>query len=427
MPTLLESPSTLNWPLLLSVRTVVWLVWLSAFAFAPWLVLDSAETWRFSVVIGMSLALTVFFAIPNVRARFRIQNVAPILFLWDNAAHALLLYSAGGITNPLASFSIVFVVAAALTLPEIWTWLLAFFAVASKGALLHYYHPMAGKWQIALDVRGMPARLSVFFAFSAIVLLVAALSSLYHRRLIFEQKRLAQSRERAEQSQRAALIASLAASAAHELGTPLATIVVAAHELERRFADDRPLASADVASAAKDSHVIALQARRARQVLDRLARGEIADPRERTLFEIDEFRHILALEVGDSTAFSLESTLGHVLVHRSGTLSILTTLIRNAVQAGANRIILSIVRERGHLIFALTDNGPGLTDELLARLGQPYPRSGIEVGGSPGHLGLGLFCAYLVADQLGAELIHRQGAQGGTLATLRVAELKSDA
>jgi two-component system sensor histidine kinase RegB len=223
-------------------------------------------------------------------------------------------------------------------------------------------------------------------------------------------------RERNARAIRVAGLTTIVAGAAHELGTPLGTIAVAARELERMIAQR----GADPALA-DDARLIRAEIDRCRAILDQMA-GRIAEPigeepRPGTCggvirAALDRFTpsERARIVIGSGTDIS-------VVWPTAVTAQALGNLIRNALQASraeqSVRVNASAL-PNGHVQIAVTDYGTGMRADELARAGEPFFTT--KPAGSG--MGLGLFVTRAAAEQLGGDLALASTAGAGTTATL---------
>ncbi|MBF8730834.1 HAMP domain-containing histidine kinase [Pseudomonas guariconensis] len=94
-------------------------------------------------------------------------------------------------------------------------------------------------------------------------------------------------------------------------------------------------------------------------------------------------------------------------------------LVRNALRFNppGQPIEIHAAREPGRIVLSVRDHGPGVADEHLAQLGEPFFRApGQE---APGH-GLGLAIARRAAERHGGNLMLGNHPQGGFVATLEL-------
>ncbi|HNO14474.1 MAG TPA: hypothetical protein PKI24_21675 [Nitrospira sp.] len=148
----------------------------------------------------------------------------------DLAALAILLYLSGGAANPLISFLLVPVAVAALSLPGTLTAAVALLAIALYSLLMWQFLPLRladAERAARLHLAGM--WLTFVVSATMIAWFVARMTASIRDR----DSRLAVAREQALRDERVVALGALAAGAAYELGTPLATMAVVIGELER--------------------------------------------------------------------------------------------------------------------------------------------------------------------------------------------------
>ena len=201
--------------------------------------------------------------------------------------------------------------------------------------------------------------------------------------------------------QQLSALGGLAAAAAHELGSPLATIAVIARELARGVPQDSPLAE-DVAE-------LVSQSRRCREILRSLGRRPEED--EHAPFTRLPLSHLLELiaaplqrpgvelqialaredaEGWDEPAVSPDPALKHGLAN----------LIDNALGFAARRVRITVVLAGPQVEVRIEDDGPGFAAEVLEELGEPY----LSTRQGSGGLGLGVFIAKTLLARSGATL-----------------------
>ena len=211
-------------------------------------------------------------------------------------------------------------------------------------------------------------------------------------------------------------LTTLAAGAAHELSTPLATIAVASHELERSL-----VAANANESWTHDARLVREQVDRCHAILDQMsgrAGGHASDLAEPTdlasLF--DDLRQRLPPEQARRVHLQIAPAMSPVMVPRAGLSQVLLSLVKNAFDATDDRHPVTLEGiQQDHLIrLIVRDQGEGMTDEALRRAGEPFYTTK-----EPGRgLGLGLFLARMFAERCGGTLTLE--SNGGTTATLEL-------
>jgi two-component system sensor histidine kinase RegB len=225
--------------------------------------------------------------------------------------------------------------------------------------------------------------------------------------LALQRAAAAQARNRALRSERLAALATLAAGAAHELATPLGTIAVVAKELEREL---RGLGTA------ADARLIREEVDRCKEILSQMASdagesaGEaFAATRLQTLIEMT----LEAVAERERVQVSIEGS-ADVQVPPRAFARALRGLVRNALQASEQAVQVSVRTSPERVEIAIADRGCGMSEELLARVGEPFFTTK-----EPGRgMGLGVFLARALAERLGGSLELSSALKQGT--TVRV-------
>ena len=207
--------------------------------------------------------------------------------------------------------------------------------------------------------------------------------------------------------QRLAAIGGIAAAAAHELGTPLATIQLTAKEMARAIPEDSPLAD--------DARLLVQQAERCRDILGQLSRrGDEADAGIaradfRTLLEeiAEPFRHFGAeIDISVSGSGRMpDLTRAPEIIYGLG------NIVENAVDFAAARVTVTGVWTGHDVTVTIEDDGEGFDPEVLAKLGEPYV-STREGAADAGGMGLGVFIADTLISRTGGKITFSNTASG---------------
>lgn len=352
---------------------------------------------------------------PDQATRHNARVVFAVLVL-DVVLLTALLLASGGPSNPFSVFYLVHVVLAGLVLGAFGAWNMAGLTTIAFGLLFvlpstpidhHSHHGGSSGAAASLHLQGM--WVAYVLAASFLATFVSGLTRALTRRDL-ELQRL---RTRNERSERLAALATLSASAAHELGSPLATIAVAARELELDLTRDKPSVAL-----LPDARLIREEVDRCRNLLHEISRrgglltGEHPEPTDpadlwQEAISRASRRPGLRIELVPS-----ESPKPPPMVPRAALTQALVNLVENAHDAHLRAhldapIEVGTSLDADHIVLWVRDHGQGFAPEILAELGEAFVTS------RPGEgLGLGLHLAHTLAKDLGGRLDVRSTEQG---------------
>lgn len=336
------------------------------------------------------------------RARLGTRDAA-ILLGFDVVQLGVLLFLTGGLQNPFTVLISAPVIISATILSRDATIALTLLALAAITVLAFVHRPLPwGPESLVLPLRytlGIWTALSVSTVFMATYVWSVAEEA---RRM---SDALAETQASLAREQRLSALGGLAAAAAHELGSPLATIAVVARELSREVPPDSPIA--------EDVALLQSQSDRCAKILTSIARRPEAaggQPFERM--------PLSALLEDVARPYRTERVRIEVLVERRddpqdeepevarspAVLHGLGNLIQNAAQFAASRVLLTIHLAAEKVSIAIADDGPGFPAPVLLSIGEPYISTR---AGDGEHMGLGVFIAHTLLERTGASLKFR--------------------
>lgn len=361
----------------LSLRTLIILRWLAIAGQSATIAVATAgfhfdlPLWPCLTVIAASVAM-------NLHATRRLKRPDPPLADGGlTAAHlgfdilqlTVLLGLTGGLQNPFCLLLVAPVTVAAASLPARQALVLGLMVLLATVGLFFWAMPLP--WQAGTELT-LPTlyRFGIGLALVTGVVFTAA----YAWRVAADAEKLelalATTQDVLQREQRLAALGGLAAAAAHELGTPLATIQVVAKELKRAFPADAP--------AAEDAALILEQAERCRLILQRLSqRPEDGD----ALYDDVDLKALLEEVAAPHRGFDLEFQISVRVADGSAPPRIrrmpevihgLSTLVENAADFATRQVRLSASVDAGWIEIEIADDGPGFSPDILPRLGEPY-------------------------------------------------------
>lgn len=343
--------------------------------------------------------------------------LVPSVLTLDTLLLTLLLGLSGGPRNPFTSLYVVHVALAAVALRARWAWWMVGISALCYAVLFRVHLPLEfaeGAFAEPLHVSGIAA--SVILVAGVIATYTAGVAGALRAR----EGELRDAQARVARNERLASLAALAAGTAHELGTPLGTIAVAAKELER--AASRLEGGEGVL---EDAELIRSQVDRCRRILDRLsaldAEGH-APSREPLSLEA-----FVARVRGDQPSERAERLTLDVAGGESGArvdpdaALALAPLVQNAFDAlgpGGEVTLRARLRQQGAGAgvwrFEVVDAGPGMTPEVARRASEPFFTTKEHGRG----MGLGLYLARLIAERHEGALELSSRVGEGTTAAL---------
>lgn len=381
-----------------------------------------------AIVIAALVALNLL-SLLRLRLPFAVRQAELFLaLLLDVAALTAQLYLSGGVTNPFISLFLLQVTLAAVLLQIRWAWTVMAFAVICFFALSLAHRPLALPASLSADPFRLHLKgLLICFILDATLLVVFV--NRISGNLRARDAHLAELRRQAVEEEHIVRMGLLASGAAHELGTPLATLSVILGDWQRMPA---LRAIPDLRGEIEEMQVAV---GRCKSIISGIllsageARGEAA-----AVTTIGAFLGGIVEEwngLHPECALSFEQHLGNTVpIVADPTLKqVLFNLLNNAQEARSPRIRLTATRQGENLILAVSDDGPGFTPEMLEQLGNPYQSTKDRQG-----RGLGLFLVVNVVRKLGGHVTARNRAGGGAtvaltlpLASIAVERKKADA
>ncbi len=383
-----------------------------------WKVLELELDWQ-----PMLLTIAVLAAV-NLLSWLRLRNITVVsnseLFAQlsvDVIVLTVLLYYGGGSTNPFVSLYLLPLVIAAATLPGRYTWGMAAFTAACYSVLMVYYIPlphmhMAGESAFNIHVMGM----WMGFVISAAV--VAYFVVQMAQAVRSRDEMLARVREEILRNERIVALGTQAASAAHEMGTPLSTMAVVIGELQHDPAVIQPELRDSLA-------ILDEQVRACKRILDKIL-ANAQDNGASSPQAVDELMAGLLNEwqLLRPTAqyhHSSYDVLPVPRIHVDVTLrAALMNLLNNAADASPQPIEIISSWDNSAFTLEIHDQGAGLSEDATLKAGSAFFTTKQE------GRGLGLFLANATIERMGGTVRLYNRESGGATTELALPTVKAN-
>ncbi|MBI1494016.1 sensor histidine kinase RegB [Halocynthiibacter styelae] len=411
-PALFGSHTHNNW---IRLRTLIMLRWLAiagqvaAVIAAAWFYQIQLKIGYISIVIGVSVIVNLvsMSVYPNVRRLTESQAARMLLF--DTVQLTMLLWLTGGLNNPFAFLIVapVTISAAALSLRST----IALAGIAASGvtllALTHLSLVTADGTVLAI-----PAVLA--FGFWAGIITGILFLGLYAHRVTSEQHSMSEAllatQMALSREQKLTDLGGVIAAAAHELGTPLATIKLVSSELVEELEDQPDLRD--------DAILIREQVGRCHDIMRSMGRAGKSDKHLQvaalqTVIEEAAEPHVSR---GKEVHFDFEGDRKTLLQPEARRMPEfihgLRNLIQNAVDFAQGNVWVEARWNNDKVLIRVIDDGPGFPLDMAGRIGDPFVRRRSSRKRRPEYqgMGLGLFIAKTLLERTGAELSFNNGA-----------------
>jgi two-component system sensor histidine kinase RegB len=355
-------------------------------------------------VVGLTAVVNIALRLGYASTYRLSDKEAGALLAFDIVQLAMLLYLTGGLVNPFSILFLAPVLISAMALKPRTTLLLGALVVAVSTMLAVHSHPLP--W------RGEPIILPPQYIVGiwASIMVSVAFIGAYAWRVAEETRKLSDALAATElvlaREQQITAIDGLAAAAAHELGTPLATIALVVRELERAMPENSPHGA--------DIKLLRQQTERCRTILRTLTSLESGlAPFDRiTLSHLVEevVSPLRDFDTDFEIRFQDDRSREPVVARNPAVLYGLESIVENAADFAKQKVLIEASWDEHEVNIAVSDDGPGFAPEIIGRIGEPYLRARGQSllrkgkGDDEAGLGLGFFIAKTLLERGGGTL-----------------------
>ncbi|MDE1131656.1 MAG: ActS/PrrB/RegB family redox-sensitive histidine kinase [Ascidiaceihabitans sp.] len=405
-----------NW---IRLRTMIFLRWvaivgqLTAILVGQYVYGLQLELGLCYFAVGLSVIgnLVAAFVFPENKRLSERENLSMVMF--DLLQLGFLLFLSGGLHNPFALLLLGPVTVSAAVLTTRSTLLAGGTAIAMVTLL--------SKFHLSLKTdQGFILRVPDVFLFGNWIALVIAIVFIgaYSRRITSEMHSMSDALTATQMAlsreQKLTDLGGVVAAAAHELGTPLATIKLASSELMDELEDREDLRA--------DAALIREQADRCRDILRDMGQAGKDDLhlRQAPLMTVISEAAEPHAHRGKAVHFSHDPLAGvemsqPAILRKPEIIHGLRNLVQNAVDFASKNVWVEGHWTADTISIRIVDDGTGFPPHLIGRIGDPFvgrrktPSEGQDRPGYEG-MGLGLFIAKTLLERSGAELSFANGS-----------------
>lgn len=400
------------------LRTLVLLRWMAVAGQATAILI----AWRhFAIDLHLPLTLAVvgagaFFNLLSVSIYPQNKRLgegeALLALMFDTLQLSLLLFLTGGLNNPFALLILAPATIAATALQTRATVFIGLVTIVLVTLIARFHLPLRSGG-------GAPITVPWIFGFGFWLAIVTGVVFLgvYARRVASEMQSMSRALLATQMAlareQKLTDLGGVVAAAAHELGTPLATIKLVSTEMIAELSERTELR--------KDAELIREQADRCRDILRSMGRAGKDDLHMQSAPLSAVVQEAAEPHAGRGKTLILSPPEGSALlrmqplVHRRPEIVHgLRNLVQNAVDFAKSRVWIDLEWSAGTIGLRISDDGAGFPPNVLGRIGDPFVRHRHEDAGEtrPGYdgMGLGLFIAKTLLERTGARLRFANGA-----------------
>ncbi len=368
-----------------------------------------------SIIVIFVGLLTNLFLQFRVKVNQLKDTYASLFLLYDLFQLSALLYLTGGILNPFSILMIIPTIVSSTFLSMGTTIILGLITSLLLFVISFTHLPLPG---LDSNIFAVPNYYTIGILISILIGLIFL--SYFGIRFAGETKKRSEALNKLQEviSKEYELesLGGQAAAAAHSLGTPLATITVVAKELKKEIGNDQEYS--------KDIDLLISQTRRCSEILKKISKKQIEEDNFLSLIKFED----LLLEIIDSFQETSSKNIELIVDNDKNKISIrrtpemiygLRNFIGNAVKFSKSKVQINLKSDQKIIEIKINDDGPGIPEDIIEKIGEPYIKSKSKELNSNSGLGLGSFLGKTLLERKGAKLAFRRNSDlGGALVIL---------
>ncbi len=354
--------------------------------------------------------LTNFFLQFRVKVNQLKDSYASFFLLYDLIQLSILLYLTGGILNPFSFLLIIPAIVSSTFLSMGTTIILSVITSFMLFLLTHFHLSLPG---MNINTFTIPS----FYKFGVLTSILIGLVFLSYFGIRFsgETKKRSEALNKLQEviakEYELESLGGQAAAAAHSLGTPLATISVVAKELKKEIGDNKEIS--------KDIDLLISQTKRCSEILKQISKKQIEEDNFFSSIKLEDLLEEIVHSFRETSSKQIDLLAGDdqnkISIQRTPEIIYgLRNFIGNAVKFSRNKVHIYLKSNEKIIEIKIKDDGPGIPEDIIKKIGEPYIKSKSKELSSNSGLGLGTFLGKTLLERQGASLLFkRNGKLGG--------------
>tara|TARA_B100000963_G_C22595307_1_gene657538 strand:+ start:420 stop:1706 length:1287 start_codon:yes stop_codon:yes gene_type:complete len=337
---------------------------------------------------------------------------ASIFLVYDLIQLSFLLYLTGGIFNPFSFLLIIPAIVSSTFLSMGTTIILGFVTSLLILFISFFYLPLPSE---DMNLLQFPDFYKTGIIISILIGLIFL--SYFGIRFAGETKKRSEALNKLQEviakEYELESLGGQAAAAAHSLGTPLATIAVVAKELKKEIGEDKDIS--------KDIDLLISQTKRCSEILKKISKKQIEEDIFLSSIKLEDLLEEIIDSFKETSSKKIELDLDNdnnkINIERTPEIIYgLRNFIGNAVKFSKSKVKIDLKSDSQKIEIKINDDGPGIPDDIINKIGEPYIKSKSAELNSNSGLGLGTFLGKTLLERQGANLSFRRNNDlGGAL------------
>ena len=368
--------------------------------------------------LNISYAIIILGLITNLYLQFgikinQLKDLYSLIFLiYDLIQLSVLLYLTGGIFNPFCFLLIIPAIVSSTFLSMGSTVILGCLTSLLLLTISFYHLPLPGE---DMNLLHFPNFYKIGIVISIFIGLIFL--SYFGIRFAGETKKRSEALNKLQEviSKEYELesLGGQAAAAAHSLGTPLATISVVAKEIKKEIGNENEIS--------KDIDLLISQTKRCSEILKQISKKQIEEDVFLSSIKLEDLLEEIVTSFKETSSKKIDLIIDQdtnkIAIQRMPEIIYgLRNFIGNAVKFSRSKVKINLQSDQKLIEVKINDDGPGIPEDIINKIGEPYIKSKSKELSSNAGLGLGTFLGKTLLERQNAKLSFRRNSDlGGAL------------